>query len=115
MKKYIVFILATLTVGSAQANEVAASKSKRKVIEVSVTEKGYEPSSVQAKAGDLVTLQITRKTDKTCAKEISVPSLKIKKKLPLDTPVNVELGALKEGEVKFVCGMNMISGVIILN
>lgn len=79
-----------------------------------VTEKGYEPSSLKVKAGQPVILKITRKTNATCAREITVPTQKLKVDLPLDKEVTVKLSALQKGEVKFGCAMDlMIGGVII--
>lgn len=80
---------------------------------LTVTEKGFEPSSLKVKAGMPVTLKITRKTNATCAREITVPSQKLKVDLPLDKEVTVKLASLSKGEVKFGCAMDlMIGGVI---
>ncbi len=79
-----------------------------------VTEKGYEPSTLKVKAGEPVTLKITRKTNATCAREITVPSQKLRVDLPLDKEVTVKVAKLEKGEIKFGCAMNlMIGGVMI--
>ena len=79
-----------------------------------VTEKGYEPSSLKVKAGQPVVLKITRKTNATCAREITIPGQKLKIDLPLDKEVTVKVSALQKGEIKFGCAMDlMIGGVII--
>ena len=79
-----------------------------------VTEKGYEPSSLKVKAGEPVTLKITRKTNATCAREITVPSQKLKVDLPLNKEVTVKVASLSKGEIKFGCAMDlMIGGVMI--
>lgn len=85
-----------------------------KTYKLKVTNKGFEPTSLNAKAGENVTLKVTRLTEETCAKEIVVPSKQIKAKLPLNKEVVVALGILPQGEVKFACGMNMVEGVIVL-
>ena len=82
-------------------------------IELVVTEKGFEPSEIKVKPGTHLILKITRKTDETCATEIKVKEKKISKKLPLNKQVTVDLGILKEGEVHFACGMNMVTGHIL--
>lgn len=87
--------------------------SKENEVSMLVTEKGYEPSSIKVKAGEPVTLKITRKTNSTCAREITVPSQKLKVDLPLDKEVTVKIAALTKGEIKFGCAMDlMIGGVI---
>jgi len=75
-----------------------------------VTEKGYEPSILKVKANTPVTLKITRKTNATCARELTVPSQKLKVDLPLDKEVTVKLAALPKGEIKFGCAMDMMIG-----
>lgn len=78
-----------------------------------VTEKGFEPSTLKVKAGAPVTLKITRKTNATCAREITIPSQKMKVDLPLDKEVTVKVASLSKGEVKFGCSMDlMIGGVM---
>ena len=40
------------------------------------------------------------------------PGLDIRRELPTDQPVVIELPALAVGEYEFKCGMNMIKGVL---
>lgn len=87
---------------------------KPKEYTLAVTEKGFEPSSLKVKAGEPVILKITRKTNSTCAREITVPSQKLKVDLPMDKEVTVKLASLQKGEVKFGCAMNMMIGGVIL-
>lgn len=107
MKKIILLVITMLSVqfvfadGSAQA------------ISVKVTEKGFEPSEIKTKAGDQVILKITRTTDTTCATMIQFKEKKIKKDLPLNKEVIIELGKLPKGDIRFACGMDMTSGHII--
>lgn len=88
----------------------ADAKTETKVIELKVTDKGFEPNQINVKPGTSVTLKVTRLTDSTCATQIQVPSKKIKKGLPLNQTVEVALGVLEKGEIRFGCGMNMMMG-----
>jgi plastocyanin domain-containing protein len=81
---------------------------------LSVTENGFEPSTINVKPGTNVDLKITRKTNSTCAREILIPSKNIKKELPLNKAVNIQTGKLERGEITFACGMNMVTGVIVV-
>ncbi len=83
-----------------------------RTVQMTVTQDGFEPSKVKAKKGEKLRLVVTRKTDKTCATEIVIPGYGINQKLPLDKPVTVELTPKASGEIKYACGMDMISGVI---
>jgi plastocyanin domain-containing protein len=88
----------------------------KKEFSVTVTDKGFEPKLIHAKSGEHVVLNITRKTDATCAKEVQVPSVnKNKIDLPLNKVVSVDLGELKKGDIKFGCGMMMETAQIHVN
>lgn len=110
MKNIILILCMIVSIAAVHAAEPTTSQ----VVNLSVTEKGFEPSSVNVKPGDLVTLQVTRKTDSTCATQIKIPSRKIKKDLPLNKTVTIELGKLEKGEIRFSCGMNMVTGQILV-
>lgn len=95
---------------------VAQSSFAGQSVDVSVTQKGFEPSKVSAKVGEPITLNITRKVKVTCAKKVTVPSMDIEKDLPLNKVVSVTLTPSQKGEIKFGCAMKqMLGGIIIVN
>jgi plastocyanin domain-containing protein len=59
-------------------------------------------------------LTFTRTTNKTCATSVVLPSLNIRRDLPLNEPVDRRFTPAKTGEIRFVCGMNMLSGTIVI-
>ena len=82
-------------------------------VEVAVTEEGFVPSRIPAKAGKPLTLVVTRKTDKTCAREILFAGQEGKTELPLGKAVEVVYTPKAAGEIKFGCAMGMmIAGVL---
>jgi plastocyanin domain-containing protein len=83
-----------------------------RTVEMTVTEDGYVPSKIKAQKGEKLRLVITRKTDRTCAKEIVIKDAGINTPLPLDKTVTVEVTPKKSGELKYACGMDMITGII---
>ncbi len=85
-----------------------AKEVNKSTLDLAVTEKGFEPKSIDVKPGSDVTLRVTRKTDSTCAKQIQVPSKNLKVDLPLNKPVMVSLGKAEKGEIRFGCGMDMM-------
>jgi plastocyanin domain-containing protein len=89
-----------------------ADKNGMRTVEVTVTSKGFEPADVKVKAGHPVRLVVTRKTDKTCAKEIILDDLGINQPLPLDTPVTVEFTPSESGTLRYACAMDHISGLV---
>ncbi len=104
-------LIGILAVGGLTSPALAGSKAQ--LIEMSVTDKGFEPAAVEVKKGKPVTLVITRKTDATCAKEIVIDEHKVHTKLPLNRPVKVTFTPKKSGELKYGCAMDkMIGGVL---
>jgi plastocyanin domain-containing protein len=93
---------------------VAAGEEKARTIELSVTEKGFEPSKVTVKKGEPLHLVVTRKTEQTCATSIDIKDAGIKKDLPLNTAVAIDFTPQKSGEVRYACGMGMLGGVILV-
>jgi plastocyanin domain-containing protein len=100
---------------AAAASDAGKKEAKPRQIEISVTENGFEPNSSTVRKGEQVVVIFTRKTDSTCAKSVVVDAEgteKIRKDLPLNTPVSISLTPKKAGTIKCACGMNMYSGVV---
>lgn len=97
--------------GTDKPASVAETATGR-VVEIKVTDKGFEPSTVEAKKGETVSLKFVRSTKSECLKAINIPSLKISKDLPMNEPVIVNVPADKEGKIVFQCWMAMIKGEI---
>jgi hypothetical protein len=79
-----------------------------------VTERGFEPAKVTLRAGAPARLTFIRTTDNTCGTEVVLPSLNIKRALPLNKPVDIDFTPAKSGELAFACGMNMLRGTIVV-
>lgn len=126
MRRTSFVILAFFVVGPALGCKKQAASSDKKApaaaapaasgkVDIAVTENGFEPAKFKVKAGEPVKLAFTRKTDKTCATEVVLDpgdGQKIEKKLPLNETVEVEVKFAKAGEVKYACGMDMVTGII---
>ncbi len=108
----MVAAVAAIVAGCAGGSKVADDGSTRIAIEV--TEKGFVPADVTVPAGKPVTLVVTRRTDKTCAKEIVIADQNIKLDLPLDRAVEIKFTPARPGEIRYACGMDMLAGKIIV-
>jgi plastocyanin len=94
---------------AAPSPKTAADGSQ--LVEIRVTERGYEPSPVTLKKGEPVTLHVTRTTDRTCATEFILDEHQINEKLPMGQTVTIRFTPEKDGELVYGCGMDkMISG-----
>ena len=108
------FIVALLVLTPLAALSAPADAAKQ-TVKVEVTELGYKPASIEVKAGTDVTLEVTRRTESSCMREIQVPSKGIAKTaLPMNKPVKIALGKVEKGEIKFGCGMDMMESAQIV-
>ena len=89
---------------AAPAAEPAAPASVKR-IDITVTDAGFSPSSIQAKKGEQVVLRFTRTTTSECLKAIEIPDLKVKKDLPVNTPVEVAITPEKDTGLQCWMGM----------
>jgi plastocyanin domain-containing protein len=83
--------------------------------EIAVTREGFVPSTIKVKKGEMVRLVVTRKVERTCATEIVIRDQGINQPLPLNKPVTVEFTPSKSGQLRYACGMDMISGIILVD
>lgn len=77
-----------------------------------VVDGGYRPARVRIPAGVRTTLRFVRRDYTPCTREVVFPTLGLRRTLPTNEPVLVELPALEPGEHPFHCGMHMIHGTL---
>ncbi len=100
---------------SSQEKAPAAAAAGPRVVELSVTEQGYEPSPVTLTKGQPVKLVVTRKTEQTCATEVVMDGYNINTPLPLNQPVEIAFTPKESGQLVYGCAMGkMISGVFMV-
>lgn len=97
---------------AATSREVADPGAQN--VKIVVTAQGFEPAQVTLRAGVPARLTFVRTTDKTCGTEVAIPSLNIKRALPLDEPVVIGFTPDTPGNIAFACGMNMLHGTIVV-
>ena len=81
-------------------------------IAVKVDGDGFTPSSASFKKGEHAQLVFTRTSDKTCAKEVVFPELNIKKPLPLNEAVAIDVPTTDARKLTFQCGMGMYKSTV---
>jgi plastocyanin domain-containing protein len=82
-----------------------------RIIEI-VVDGSYAPSRITVQQGERVRLKFVRKDWSGCTRELVIPALKLRKELPTNKAVFVDLPTTEAGEVEFRCGMNMVRGTI---
>ena len=91
----------------------ASSAAERQRVTVTVTGSGYEPSSISARAGQPLTLIFKRTTDQGCGQRLVFPDRDIRRDLPLNQEVEVELTPRENETIAFTCGMGMYRGSVV--
>ncbi|KKS64105.1 hypothetical protein A3A14_03530 [Candidatus Daviesbacteria bacterium RIFCSPLOWO2_01_FULL_43_38] len=75
---------------------------------------GYSPEVISIQKGKTTKINFIRKDSTDCLSEVVLPDFKIRKELPLNGKVTVEINPQKSGEFGFACRMNMYHGKIIV-
>ena len=86
-------------------------------LRVTAGEHGFSPTSMRlpkGAAGSIATVTFVRTTDQTCATEVVFPDLDLKKDLPLNTPVAVQVPNDAARTLSFQCGMGMYKGDLVV-
>lgn len=75
---------------------------------------GYQPEVISVPLGKPTKINFTRTDPTECLSEVVLSDFKIKKELPLNQKVTVEIMPQKIGEFIYTCGMGMYKGKIIV-
>jgi plastocyanin domain-containing protein len=73
---------------------------------------GYNPATITIPAGKQSTITFTRTDANSCLEDVIIEDFKVKKFLPMNTPVTITLSPTKPGAYGMHCGMNMFHGRI---
>jgi Cupredoxin-like domain len=78
---------------------------------VEITAAGYSPPSISIPANKAFRVTFIRRDDKSCGTEVIFPSLGIRRPLPLNKPVVIDIPPQSMGkQLAFTCPMNMLNG-----
>ncbi len=86
-------------------------------LRVVASEHGFTPPSLtiaKGAPGSMATVTFLRTTDQTCATEVVFPELDIKKPLPLNQAVAIDVPSDAPRSLTFQCGMGMYKGALLV-
>ena len=89
----------------------ASSAVQEHTIDVAGT---FTPASVTLKAGQPARLHFRRTDAATCADEIVIPDLNVRKKIAANQTVTIDVPAQKARTLNFACGMDMMKGTVVV-
>lgn len=75
---------------------------------------GYKPDRISIPFGRTTKLIFLRKDSSNCLEEVVLADFKIKKFLPLNEKISVEITPDKKGTFDFSCAMGMFHGKLIV-
>ena len=75
---------------------------------------GYSPEVISIPVWKITKINFTRTDPTDCLSEVVLGDFKIKKELPINQKVTVEIKPEKIGEYVYSCGMNMYHGKIVV-
>lgn len=93
------------------AENVQFPNDAKKVI---VSKNGFEPSEISFKKGEPMKIAFYRTDSENCANEVVFKDINLTKKLPVGEVVVADLTDLKNNELSFACGMNMLKGKVLV-
>ncbi|MBZ0119955.1 MAG: cupredoxin domain-containing protein [Sandaracinaceae bacterium] len=105
-----VFLALTISCGSSDGG---APRESLPEVAIRVDGEGYHPSEARAPGGQRVRLVFTRTSDEGCGQQLVFPDLDIRRDLPLDEAVPVEVTMPAAGSIRFTCGMDMYQGSVL--
>ena len=114
---YVVVLAAFGCDKKPDASEAAttAAAAGARAVPIAVDNKGFTPSSVDVKKGEKVQLIFTRTSAETCATEVVFPEINLKKELPLNKAVAVDVPTDAARTLAFQCGMGMYKSKLVIN
>jgi plastocyanin domain-containing protein len=122
--KHFVIAVAVLSVLSCKADEpepapvvqqpAATTSTAAQTVDIKISGGEYQPASITVAKGQPVRLNFTRDEKPTCGDVVVFPALNIRKEIPVNQVVSVDLNPTEAGELKFTCGMDMMKGAVVV-
>jgi putative intracellular protease/amidase/plastocyanin len=93
----------------------AVNEGGAEVVTIAVTDSGFEPAVVTAKAGAPIRLTFDRRTSSRCLEAVKIPSLDVPARaLAVGARTTIELSPVAAGTYEFTCGMEMFRGKLVV-
>ncbi len=100
---------------SSSAKTSATSATAPRAVDVTVDDEGFHPDRVEVNKGEKLQLRFKRTHEGTCATDVVFPEIKIKKALPLNEIVVIDVPTEQARTLAFQCGMGMYKSSVVVN
>lgn len=85
-----------------------------RAIPINVNDEGFDPAKITAKPGEKLELVFTRRTKSACGAQVKVADGPVTE-LAVGEPATIAITAPPSGQLAFACGMDMMTGVVVVN
>ena len=82
-------------------------------VEISV-EGGYSPDTISIPQGKTTKINFFRTDPSSCLEDVVIADFRIRKYLPMNQKVSIDITPKKKGVFNFSCGMSMFHGKLIV-
>ncbi|HVS33620.1 MAG TPA: cupredoxin domain-containing protein [Thermoanaerobaculia bacterium] len=96
------------------AQQTTTASDGVQTVDIRISGGEYQPASITVAKGQPVRLNFTRDEKPTCGDVVVFPALNIRKEIPVNQVVSIDLNPTEAGELKFVCGMDMMKGTVVV-
>ena len=100
-----------LSLTACKVEAPSQTSADQAVKELSVTDRGYEPSRIDVLGGQPVVLRVTRNSRDTCGEVLVIQG--VRHVLPFGRTIEVRVTPPLSGELAFSCGMGMMHGTLV--
>ncbi len=114
LRRILITVTCLASLNACSKSSAATTPPASAALEVVADEHGFTPSQVTLPVGSPGKIRFTRKSDKTCATEVVFPELGLRKVLPLDQAVEIEIPTSAARTLSFTCGMGMYKSQIVV-
>lgn len=101
----------TTRTASAEQAPPSSASAHEQTIQVGAA---FTPASVTIPANQPVRVHFRRTDEATCAEEIVIPELNMRKKIAANETVTFDLPAQQARTLNFACGMDMMKGTVVV-
>lgn len=85
------------------------------VMKIVVTSSGYTPARIAVRRDMPVRLVFEQRSSSACASQVQIPDLDVPKTtLPKGKETTIEFTPTRTGEFRLTCGMEMLSGTVVV-
>jgi hypothetical protein len=81
---------------------------------IELTEKGFQPDKFDLSPASSVSIKFSRRSEKACGTSVIMAAKKIKKMVPLNETVTLDLGKLSVGEHVMTCGTSKFTATFLV-